>query len=193
MRGGHFGDRRGWCAPPRAVAPNRGHAVRSSASASRSPRHAATVIHRRLSRKRGAWRLTPLLNLERKDRVHDIGAPPSTCSVCPVMKPAWSMHRSATALPISAGVPTRPRGVQPPSCQFLIFWNTSVGSRPTTLSSVVRADHVHRDATRAESNGEVTRERWPSVSDMQKCTPGSPARPTWRPGTCGGSEARSTR
>src|ERR1700730_18262197 len=84
-------------------------------------------------------------------------APPSTWSVWPVIKLASSMHRSSTALPISAGAPIRPSGVQPLSCQVLMAWNTSVGRRPTTLSS--GADHIHGDTASAQSDRKATDQR----------------------------------
>ena len=62
--------------------------------------------------------------------------PASTWMVWPVIKPALSIQTSATAFPMSAGVPIRPIGFHPPSCQSLMAWNAGSGRPLNTLSWV---------------------------------------------------------
>src|SRR5439155_15334639 len=54
------------------------------------------------------------------------------------MKPASSMHRSATALPMSSGVPSRLIGVHPPSCQARVAsWMSCGKARKTPPSTTL--------------------------------------------------------
>jgi hypothetical protein len=62
-------------------------------------------------------------------------APPSTSINCPVIQAASCEQINATALPMSAGVPNRPIGVQPRSCHSRKpVWKAS-GRLFSTLSS----------------------------------------------------------
>src|SRR5438874_12017670 len=63
-------------------------------------------------------------------------APPSTSINWPVIHPASSEQRSATAFPMSAGVPSRRIGVHPSCCHFLMVFCTGSGRVLSTLSSV---------------------------------------------------------
>src|SRR3990172_709052 len=89
-----------------------------------------------------------------------IAMPPSTLSTCPVMYPAWSEARKATALAISEVSPLRPSGINPtiPSLRFSgTVSQISVSIYPAATALTV----ILREATSRASD--LVKPIWPAL------------------------------
>src|SRR6266852_5839159 len=119
--------------------------------------------------RRGQWPCYPrCISSGKTVSIND--APPSTAMTWPVIQLASSEQSSDTALPMSAGVPRRPAGVQP------LFWQRiqhTVFNRSAT-------DGVYSDAALAQRHRKVAAQRF----ERSLCRPhGDPRLPTSRAAT----------
>jgi hypothetical protein len=91
-----------------------------------------------------------------------------------VIQEASSEQISATALPMSAGVPSRPIGVQPRSCHSRRpAWKAS-GRLLKTLFDPAWADGVDGDAAARQRDGEIAQQNLQSCFRGAHCDPGLP-------------------